>query len=79
MEVKRNQMSHINLNNNKQTNLIQPLLTISKASTPVRTRIIGGNSQMNSTPINIHKINPQIHKSPNNKENFQSNYIKVEG
>lgn len=57
---------------------MQPLISISKASTPVRTRIIGG-SQINSTPVNIHKVAAHTHKSPNNKENYVHNHLKTEG
>ena len=73
MEFKRNIPPHIQPPNNKTSPLIQPLLNIAKASTPVRTRIVKPGSQMNSTPINIHKIgNPP--KSPlSNKENSETN------
>jgi hypothetical protein len=58
----------------KQNSLIQPLLSIAKASTPVRTRIVKAGSQMNSTPINGQKL-PQALKSPSmsNKENTGNN------
>ena len=67
MELKRNPLSQAPLNQSKQGTLMQPLLNISKASTPVRTRVIGGTSQANSTPISINKIAGNLHKSPNNK------------
>lgn len=67
MEIKRNPMSQIPQNNPKQSHLMQPFINISKASTPVRTRVIAPGSQMNSTPISINKIVGNIHKSPNNK------------
>jgi len=76
--VKRSPLTTFN-SNNKQTSLIQPFITISKASTPVRTRLIGATNQMNSTPVNISKIGAYIHKSPNNKENYFSNQVKMEG
>ena len=79
MEVKRNPISSGSLNggNLKSTNLMQPFISISKASTPIRTRVIGGSSQLNSTPINLNKIMSNIHKSPNNKENVAFNHTKI--
>ncbi len=73
MEFKRNYTSHIQQSQVKTSPLIQPLLNIAKASTPVRTRIVKPGSQMNSTPINLHKIGNPV-KSPglNNKENDQN-------
>jgi hypothetical protein len=46
---------------------MQPFINISKASTPVRTRVVPPASQMNSTPISVNKIVGNVHKSPNNK------------
>ena len=40
----------------KGSQLVNPLLNIANASTPVRTRIVKPSSQMNSTPVNPHKI-----------------------
>ena len=65
MEIKRNPMPQTYTN--KQNNLMQPFLNISKASTPVRTRVMNTHGQPNSTPISINKIVGNIHKSPNNK------------
>ena len=73
MELKRNPLGQTSLHQSKQGTLMQPLLNISKASTPVRTRVIGGTSQLNSTPISINKIAGNLHKSPNNKENYRNN------
>lgn len=73
MEFKRNYSSNIQQSQVKTSPLIQPLLNIAKASTPVRTRIVKPGSQMNSTPINVHKIG-HPNKSPalTNKENDQN-------
>lgn len=78
MELKRNPMGQIPQNHQKQSHLMQPFINISKASTPVRTRVVPTGSQMNSTPISINKIAGNLHKSPNNKENHHSNYRKTE-
>ena len=52
----------------KATHLINPLLNIANASTPVRTRVVKPSSQMNSTPVNSHKIgNPVKSPTPSNK------------
>jgi hypothetical protein len=77
MDIKRNSASNNTLFNSKTNNLIQPLISISKASTPVRTRIIGSHSQLNSTPINFNKVGITSNKSPNNKENHNGNHIKL--
>lgn len=78
MQAKRNSASNSSLFNNKTNNLIQPLISISKASTPLRTRIVGtNNTQLNSTPINFNKVSISNNKSPNNKENFNSNHVKI--
>ena len=79
MELKRNPLANAPLNQPKQTQLVQPLLNISKASTPVRTRVVGTAGQANSTPISINKIVGNIHKSPNNKENYRLNMQRTEG
>jgi hypothetical protein len=76
MEIKRNPMTQVY--SQKQNNLMQPLLNISKASTPVRTRVLNPHAQPNSTPINFNKIAGNVHKSPNNKENYHSNTFKTE-
>lgn len=48
--------------NHRGTQLIQPLINISKASTPVRKRVVQpGTQPLNSTPVNINKI---PHKNP---------------
>lgn len=73
MELKRNPINQIPSSQSKQGTLMQPLLNICKASTPVRTRVVTGASQPNSTPISINKIARNMHKSPNNKENFRNN------
>ena len=58
----------------KSTHLINPLLTIANASTPVRTRIIKPSSQLNSTPVNPNKLGiPVKPPATNNKENEDSN------
>ena len=78
MQAKRNSVSNSSLFNSKTNNLLQPLISISKASTPLRTRIIGSNNiQPNSTPINFNKVAVINNKSPNNKENFNNNQIKI--
>lgn len=56
MEFKRNYSSNIQQSQVKTSPLIQPLLNIAKASTPVRTRIVKPGSQLNSTPVNVHKL-----------------------
>jgi len=76
MEIKRNPMGQAY--HQKQSNLMQPFLNISKASTPVRTRVVNPHVQPNSTPISVSKIVGNIHKSPNNKENYRSNTYKTE-
>ena len=78
MEMKRNPMGQMQPNQLKQSNLMQPFINISKASTPVRTRVVAGGTQLNSTPININKIVGNIHKSPSNKENMPANRHKYE-
>ena len=79
MEFKRNFSSNMQSNQGKSSPLIQPILNIAKASTPVRTRVVKGGSQMNSTPVNIHKIG-NLTKSPtiSNKENDNQNHIQFE-
>lgn len=57
MELKRNFNSNIQPPTQiKGSHIINPLIQISNASTPVRTRIIKPGSQLNSTPVNVHKI-----------------------
>lgn len=57
MELKRNYSSNIQPPAQiKSTHLMNPIAGISNASTPVRTRIIKPGSQLNSTPVNVHKI-----------------------
>jgi hypothetical protein len=57
MDLKRNYSSNIQAPNQiKGSHLINPIVDICKASTPVRTRIIKPGSQLNSTPVNVHKI-----------------------
>ena len=77
MDIKRSPLNQSPFNRPKQTNLMQPFINISKASTPVRTRLVATGSQMNSTPVNINKMTGNVPKSPSNKENFQSNQHKV--
>jgi hypothetical protein len=50
----------------KNKMLSTPLVGLSKASTPVRTRVISGlkNDIVNSTPINQLKFTSTISKSP---------------
>lgn len=67
MELKRNPLGQLTPNQHKQSQIMQPFINISKASTPVRTRVVPPGSQMNSTPINLNKIVGNLHKSPNNK------------
>lgn len=64
MDLKKNHSSNIqNPSQIKNGILGNPLISIANASTPVRKRLIKPGSQMNSTPVNIHKIGSQI-KSP---------------
>lgn len=57
MDFKRNYTSNIQPPTQIKANpLITPLINISNASTPVRTRIVKPGSQLNSTPVNVHKI-----------------------
>ena len=57
MEFKRNYSSNIQPPTQiKANNLMNPISGITNASTPVRTRIIKPGSQLNSTPVNVHKI-----------------------
>ncbi len=60
MDLKRNFMSNYQHSQNiKNSPLMQPLISISKASTPIRTRVLTtneNNAQFNSSPININKI-----------------------
>ena len=73
MQFKRNYSSNIQQSQVKTSPLLQPLLNIAKASTPVRTRIVKPGSQMNSTPVNVHKIgNPARSPGITNKENDQN-------
>ena len=75
MDLKRNYSSNNQPSPNiKSSHLINPLLNIANASTPVRTRVVKASSQMNSTPINSHKISVPA-KSPlaSNKENEEGN------
>lgn len=41
-----------------------PLANLASASTPIRKRVLKTSSQMNSTPINIHKIGTHQSRSP---------------
>ena len=64
MDLKRNYCSNIQPPTQIKANpLLNPLITISNASTPVRTRIVKPGSQLNSTPVNVHKIGAPI-RSP---------------
>jgi hypothetical protein len=57
MDFKRNYISSIQPPTQiKSNHIVNPLVTITNASTPVRTRIIKPGSQLNSTPVNVHKI-----------------------
>ena len=57
MDLKRNNPAKIQPPTHiKATNLMSPLLNIANASTPMRTRIVKPSSQLNSTPVNTHKI-----------------------
>jgi hypothetical protein len=93
MDHKRNLLG--NNHHIKNSNLMQPLIVISKASTPIRTRVVTGaspinqasinsspinhhnNNGLNSTPVNSNKLFA-MHRSPNNKENNNSNQYKQE-
>ena len=75
MDIKRNVAQQ---QSQAKTNLMTPLLNIAKASTPLRTRVLQ-NTHPNSTPITVNKIVGTIHKSPNNKENYQYNPHQYEG
>lgn len=79
MEIKRNPLGQMPPNQQKTGNLMQPLINISKASTPVRTRLVANGGQISSSPISLNKIVGNMHKSPNNKENYRSNVLKTEG
>lgn len=64
MDLKRNYSSNIQPPTQiKANHLVNPLVGIEKASTPVRTRIIKPGAQLNSTPVNVHKIGAPA-KSP---------------
>ena len=57
MDFKRNFPSKIQPPTQmKSAQLVNPLLNIANASTPVRTRIVKPSSQLNSTPVNPNKI-----------------------
>jgi hypothetical protein len=57
MDFKRNFSSNIQPPTQiKSNHIVNPIAGISNASTPVRTRIIKPGSQLNSTPVNVHKI-----------------------
>jgi hypothetical protein len=45
------------------------LLNINKSSTPIRTRIISSNVNVNSTPINQLKFTTTVKRSPSSKYN----------
>ena len=75
MELNRKFSSNIQLPSQmRAAQLTNPLASISKASTPVRTRVIKPSSQMNSTPVNPHKFGVPV-RSPvaSNKENDEGN------
>jgi hypothetical protein len=61
----------LNLKNKLQSS---PLVSVSKASTPIRHRVMSNSNQANSTPISINKLKSK-EKSPNlnNKENHNYN------
>lgn len=64
MDLKRNYSSNIQPPSQiKSTHIVNPLNAIPNASTPVRTRVIKPGSQLNSTPVNVHKIGGAL-KSP---------------
>jgi len=64
MDFKRNYCSNIQPPTQiKATHLVNPLAALPNASTPVRTRVVKPGSQLNSTPVNVHKIGIPI-KSP---------------
>jgi hypothetical protein len=66
MDLKRNYSSNIQPPSQiKASHIVNPLTTIPNASTPVRTRVVKPGSQLNSTPVNVHKIGGAL-KSPNN-------------
>ena len=57
MDLKRNYQTNIQPPTQiKSNHLVNPNVAITNASTPVRTRIIKPGSQLNSTPVNVHKI-----------------------
>lgn len=54
---------------------INPIINIANASTPVRMRIVKPGTQLNSTPVNVHKIGvPSKSPAQSNKENDEGNY-----
>ena len=76
MDLKRVQNSPIQSPNNRGNPLIQPLINISKASTPVRTRVVTNTGPMNSTPVNVNKIpqkNPIVSNPSYNTVNYGFN------
>jgi hypothetical protein len=57
MDLKKNYSSNIQPPTQIKVNpLLNPLINISNASTPVRTRIIKPGTQLNCGIINTHKI-----------------------
>lgn len=75
MDLKRNYSSNIQPPTQiKANHLVNPIAAITNASTPVRTRVIKPSSQLNSTPVNVHKIGVPA-KTPTilNKQNDSGN------
>ncbi len=69
MDFKRVQSSPMQSPTHRGNPLIQPLINISKASTPVRTRVVNNAGPMNSTPANINKIPQKIPLVANSNSN----------
>lgn len=70
MDFKRVQSSPMQSPSNRGNPLIQPLINISKASTPVRTRVVNNAGPMNSTPVNVNKIPQKIPLASNSNSNI---------
>lgn len=79
MELKRNLAGLGPSPHQKQTSMMQPFINISKASTPVRTRLVPPHAQPSPSPITNNKLVANIQKSPNNKENHHANHHRPEG
>lgn len=70
MDFKRNYSSNTQQPTHIKTNhIVNPLVAIANASTPVRTRVVKPSGQLNSTPVNVHKIGIPAKSPVINKEN----------